>query len=62
MKLDAQALAHQIKSILMLVVGFVLAILLAGTVARAAKLGISWGPSVSPMDIAALCVAWWALK
>lgn len=62
MKLDAQALAHQIKSILMLVVGFVLAILLAGTVAHAARFGIAFLPRVEPMSMAYLCVAWWALK
>ena len=62
MKLDAQALAHQIKPIIMLVVGFVLAILLAGTVAHAARFGIAFLPRMDPMHMASVAVAWWALK
>lgn len=62
MKLDAKALAQQIKSILMLAIGFVLAILLAGTVAHAARLGIAFLPRMDPMHMAYVAVAWWALK
>lgn len=59
---DANAIIAQVKSILMLIVGFVLALLLAGTVARAARLGVPWFPSLDPMQMAYLGVAWWAMK
>jgi hypothetical protein len=62
MKIDAMALANQVRSILMLIVGFVLAILLAGTVARAAKLGVPWLPSLDPQTMGWLGIAWWTTK
>lgn len=62
MKIDATALANQIRSILMLIVGFVLAILLAGTVAHAARFGIPFLPRMDPMHLAYVCVAYWAIR
>ena len=59
---DATKIANQIRSILMLIVAFVLAILLAGTVARAARLGIPWFPSLDPMHMAYIAIAYWAMK
>ena len=59
---DATAIANQIKSIVMIVVGFVLVLLLAGTVAKAARLGIPWLPSLDPMQMAYICVAYWAIR
>lgn len=59
---DATAIANQIRSILMLIVGFVLALLLAGTVAKAARLGVPWFPSLGPMEMAYLGVAYWAIR
>lgn len=58
----ATTIANQIKSIVMLVVGFVLVLLLAGTVARAARLGIPWLPSLDPMAMAYIAVAYWAIR
>ncbi len=54
---DATAIANQIRSMLMLIVGFVLALLLAGTVARAAKLGVHWFPSLDPQTMGWLGIA-----
>jgi hypothetical protein len=59
---DATAIANQIRSILMLIVGFVLALLLAGTVARAARLGVPWFPSLDPMQMAYLGIGYWAIR
>jgi len=59
---DVTKFANQIRSILMLIVGFVLALLLAGTVARAARLGIPWLPGLEPMAMAYLAVGYWALR
>lgn len=59
---DATKIANQIRSILMMIVGFVLALLLAGTVARAAKLGVPWFPSLDPMAMAYIGVAYWAIR
>ena len=59
---DATAIANQIKSIVMIVVGFVLVLLLAGTVAKAARLGVHWLPSLDPMQMAYICVAYWAIR
>lgn len=58
---DANAIIAQIKSIVMMVVGIVLVILLAGTVARAARIGIPI-PALGAMEMAYVSVAWWALK
>jgi hypothetical protein len=62
MKLDAHALANQVKSLVMLAVGFVLAMLLAGTVAHAARFGIPFLPRMDPMHLAYVCVAYWAIR
>ena len=62
MKLDAQALANQLRSFLMLAIGFVLAIILAGTVAHAARFGIPFLPRMEPMHLAYICVAYWAIR
>lgn len=59
---DATAIANQIRSILMLVVGFVLALLLAGTVAKAARLGVPWFPALDPQTMGWLGIAWWTMK
>lgn len=59
---DATKIANQIRSILMLIVGFVLALLLAGTVARAARLGVPWLPGLDPMAMAYVGVAYWAIR
>jgi hypothetical protein len=59
---DATAIANQIKSIVMIVVGFVLVLLLAGTVAKAARIGVPWLPSLDPMSMAYICVAYWAIR
>ena len=59
---DATTIANQIRSILMLVVGFVLALLLAGTVAKAARLGVPWFPALDPMAMAYIAIAYWAMK
>lgn len=58
---DANAIIAQIKSITMLVVGFVLVILLAGTVARAARFGVPI-PSLDPMAMAYIAIAYWAIR
>lgn len=58
---DATKIANQIRSILMLIVGFVLALLLAGTVARAARLGVPI-PSLDPMAMAYIAIAYWAIR
>ncbi len=59
---DATKIANQIRSILMLIVGFVLALLLAGTVARAARFGVPWFPSLDPTAMAYIAIAYWAMK
>jgi hypothetical protein len=59
---DISPLISQARSILMMVVGLVLVILLAGTVARAARLGLPWLPGLDPMQMAYLGVGYWALK
>lgn len=59
---DAQAIANQVKSIVMLIVGFVLVILLAGTTARAARLGLPWLPGLDPQTMGWLGIAWWTMK
>jgi hypothetical protein len=58
---DANAIISQIKSIVMMVVGIVLVILLAGTVARAARIGIPI-PALGAMEMAYVAVAYWAIK
>lgn len=58
---DVQTIANQIRSILMLIVGFVLALLLAGTVARAAKFGVPI-PALDPMAMAYIAIAYWAIR
>jgi hypothetical protein len=59
---DITPLINQIKSIVMLIVGIVLVVLLAGTTARAARLGINWLPGLGPMEMAYLGVAYWAIR
>lgn len=59
---DITPVLNQIKSIVMLIVGFVLVILLAGTTARAAKLGVPWLPGLDPMAMAYLGVGYWAIR
>lgn len=46
----------------MLIVGIVLVVLLAGTTARAARLGITFLPGLGPMEMAYLGVAYWAIR
>jgi hypothetical protein len=58
---DANALIAQFKSIVMMVVGLVLIVLLAGTVARAARIGIPV-PALDPMQMAYIGIAYWAMK
>lgn len=58
---DINGTISQIKSIVMMVVGIVLVILLAGTVARAARIGIPI-PALDPMQMAYIGVAYWAIK
>jgi hypothetical protein len=58
---DANALIAQFKSIVMMVVGLVLIVLLAGTVARAARIGIPV-PALDPMQMAYIGIAYWAIK
>ena len=59
---DITPFISQAKSIVMMIVGIVLVILLAGTTARAARLGLPWLPSLDPMQMAYICVAYWAVK
>jgi len=59
---DATKIANQIRSILMMIVGFVLALLLAGTVARAARLGVPYLPALDPTGMAYIAIAYWAMK
>jgi hypothetical protein len=58
---DINGTIAQIKSIVMMVVGIVLVILLAGTVARAARIGIPI-PALGAMEMAYIGVAYWAIK
>jgi hypothetical protein len=58
---DANALISQFRSIVMMVVGLVLIVLLAGTVARAARIGIPI-PALDPMQMAYVAIGYWALK
>lgn len=60
--MNATAIANQVKSIVMLIVGFVLALLLAGTVAKAARLGVPWFPALDPQTMGWLGIAWWTMK
>lgn len=59
---DISPFIAQAKSIVMMVVGIVLVILLAGTTARAARLGINFLPALAPMEMAYICVAYWAIR
>lgn len=59
---DITPLINQIKSIVMLIVGIVLVILLAGTTARAARLGINFLPGLDPQTMGWLGIAWWTMK
>lgn len=56
---DVNALVNQATSIVTLIIGIVILIILAGTVARAARLGIPWLPSMGTTELAYLCGAWW---
>lgn len=59
---DITPVLNKIKSVLMLIVGFVLVILLAGTTARAARLGLPWLPGLDPMQMAYIGVGYWAIR
>lgn len=59
---EVREIALHIKQFVMLIVGFILVILLAGTTARAARLGIPWLPGVDPQTMGWLGIAWWTMK
>lgn len=59
---DINGTIAQVRSVVMMVVGIVLVILLAGTTARAAKLGLPWLPGLDPMQMAYLGVGYWAIR
>lgn len=56
---DVNALVRQLTDIVTLVLGFVILVLLAGTIARAARIGLPWLPALSPTDMAYIAGAWW---
>lgn len=59
---DFHSILNQILSVIKLIVGVVILLLLAGTAARAARLGIPWLPALDPMPMAYLAGAWWLVR
>lgn len=56
---DMNALVGQLTDIVSRILGLVLLVLLAGTIARAARLGLPWLPALGPADMAYVAGAWW---
>lgn len=59
---DANAILSQVISITKLIVGFVILLILAGTTARAARIGIPWLPALSPTEMCYLAGAWYLTR
>ena len=59
---DFNGILNQVVSIVKLVIGFVILLLLAGTTARAARIGIPMLPSMGTTELAYLCGAWWLVR
>lgn len=59
---DFHSILNQILSVIKLIVGVVILLLLAGTAARAARLGVPWLPAMDPVQMAYLAGAWWLVR
>lgn len=59
---DATQILNQITHFFKLAIGLVVLVLLAGTAARAARLGIPWLPALDPTQMAYLAGAWWLVR
>jgi hypothetical protein len=59
---DATAILNQITHFFKMAIGIVVLVLLAGTAARAARLGLPWLPALDPMQMAYLAGAWWLVR
>jgi hypothetical protein len=59
---DATAILNQVTNFFKLAIGSVVLVLLAGTAARAARLGIPWLPALDPTQMAYLAGAWWLVR
>lgn len=59
---DATQILNQVTHFFKLAIGLVVLVLLAGTAARAARLGIPWLPAMDPVPMAYLAGAWWLVR
>lgn len=59
---DVTQIVNQIIHFLRLAIGLIVLVLLAGTAARAARLGLPWLPALDPMQMAYLAGAYWLVK
>jgi len=59
---DATQILNTITHFIKLAIGIVVLVLLAGTAARAARLGLPWLPALDPTQMAYLAGAWWLVR
>lgn len=59
---DATQILNTITHFFKLAIGIVVLVLLAGTAARAARLGLPWLPSLDPVAMCYLAGAWYLTR